>query len=273
MLHGWMDTGASFQFVIDALKKERRVIAPDWRGFGLTEVSQAPPMAVDHFWFPDYLADLDGLLDHYAPQAPVDLVAHSMGGNIAMLYAGARPMRVRRLVTLEGFGMPATQPHQAPARTARWLDEVQALRRGEKNLSSYSDLARVARRLMRTNPRLTQDKADWLAVRWARETVGADGRRAFSILGHPAHKVVNAYLYRVDELLAYYRAITAPVLAVEAAEGMVKTWRQRGVDDDFMARLHHVPLLRHRIVQNAGHMLHHDQPEQLAALIEDFLCH
>ena len=106
MLHGWMDVGASFQFVVDALAGidgfERAIAAPDWRGFGLTE---GPP--VDSYWFPDYLGDLDALLDALSPHIPVDLAGHSMGGNAAMIYAGVRPQRVRRLVNLEGFGMPA----------------------------------------------------------------------------------------------------------------------------------------------------------------------
>jgi pimeloyl-ACP methyl ester carboxylesterase len=124
LLHGWMDVGASFQFVVDALAEaegfERLVWAPDWRGFGRTET---PP--VDSYWFPDYLADLDALLDRLQPTGAVDLLGHSMGGNIAMTYAGVRAPRVRRLVNLEGFGMPETQPEQAPRRsrcaaTRRW---------------------------------------------------------------------------------------------------------------------------------------------------------
>src|SRR5215212_5588096 len=83
MVHGWMDVAASYQFVVDAFAQDRYVIAPDWRGYGLTEVPHA-----DNYWFPDYLADLDFLLDRYAGENPVDLVGHSMGGNIAMLYAG-----------------------------------------------------------------------------------------------------------------------------------------------------------------------------------------
>ena len=92
LVHGWMDVSASFQFVVDALQAERWIIAPDWRGYGLTE---GPP--TDNYWFPDYLADLDALLDHYALGQSVDLVGHSMGGNVAMMYAGVRPERIRRL--------------------------------------------------------------------------------------------------------------------------------------------------------------------------------
>ena len=132
MVHGWMDVAASYQFVVDAFKQDRHVVAPDWRGYGLTELPRT-----DNYWFPDYLADLEFLLDRYSPDAPVDLVGHSMGGNIAMLYAGARPERIRSLVNLEGFGMPATKPSQAPGRYAKWIEQLKAHHRGELALKSY----------------------------------------------------------------------------------------------------------------------------------------
>ena len=113
MQHGWMDVAASFQFVVDCLQQDWHVIAHDWRGFGLTERASA-----DCYWFADYLGDLDALLAHYSPDEPVNLVGHSMGGNVATLYAGVRPERVAKLVNLEGFGLPATQPEQAPERYA-----------------------------------------------------------------------------------------------------------------------------------------------------------
>ncbi|HSV59992.1 MAG TPA: alpha/beta hydrolase [Variovorax sp.] len=266
MLHGWMDVGASFQFVVDALAGDRPVIAPDWRGFGLTDAR-----GTDNFWFPDYLADLDGLLDHYLPDQPADIVGHSMGGNVSMFYAGARPQRVRRLVNLEGFGMPQTRPEQAPARYAKWMDELKSWARGELDLQTYPELSGVARRLMRTNPRLAQDKADWLAAHWAGQTMRADGTPAWAIRGDAAHKIINANLYRVDEALALNRNIAAPVLAVEAADGVLKTWKTRGAEDDFMARLREVPRIEFIRLEGAGHMMHHDQPEQVAQLIDAFL--
>ncbi|MDZ4126271.1 MAG: alpha/beta fold hydrolase, partial [Hydrogenophaga sp.] len=131
LVHGWMDVGASWQFVVDALQTERWIIAPDWRGFGHTKL-EGPP--VDSYWFPDYMADLDALLDHYAGERKVDLVGHSMGGNIAMMYAGVRPQRLEHLVNLEGFGMPETRPAQAPGRYAQWMDEIKTVQRGGKAL-------------------------------------------------------------------------------------------------------------------------------------------
>ena len=265
LVHGWMDVAASWQFMVDALREDRHIIAPDWRGFG-DSVCEGPKP--DSYWFPDYLGDLDAVLDALVGERPVDLVGHSMGGHVATLYAGARPARIRRLVNLEGFGMPASEPSQAPGRYAHWLDEIRAERGGAMNLSDYDDADGVARRLMKTNPRLGRDKADWLARQWARPN--AQGR--WVVLGDPAHKVGNAVLFRPEEAIAVYRAITAPTLSVVASDDSLgQWWKGRYTLDEFQQRIGHVPTLQRALVQDAGHMMHHDQPEALARLIEDFL--
>ena len=263
MVHGWMDVAASYQFVVDALQADHYVIAPDWRGFGQTEAGD-----VDHFWFPDYLADLDYLLDHYAPGQVINLVGHSMGGNIAMLYAGVRPERVRRLVSLEGFGMPATVPAQAPGRYARWMDELKALRAGAQAMRSYDSLEGVAARLIKTNPRLPLHKAQWLATHWAQQ----DAQGQWHIRGHAAHKITNAQLYRVEEVLEIYKRISAPTLCVEASENSMDYWWKGTYRlAEFHERVKAVPHHVVARVDEAGHMLHHDQPEQVAELIERFI--
>jgi pimeloyl-ACP methyl ester carboxylesterase len=256
MVHGWMDVSASFQFVVDAFARERNVIAPDWRGFGLTGRPHA-----DCYWFPDYLADLDAILDALVPDGPIDLVGHSMGGNVATLYAGVRPQRVRTLVNLEGFGMRSTEPSQAPARLREWLDEL----RRPAGMKDYASHDEVAARLAQTNPRLSPDKAAWLARHWSERD--ASGR--LRVLGDPAHKRVNPYLYRVDEILATWRAIEAPVLLV-AAEAR-DDWHRFADTDEFRERLRAIPRLTRATVERAGHMLHHDQPERVASLIEEFV--
>ena len=263
MLHGWMDVAASFQFVIDALQDDHWVIAPDWRGFGLTETPHT-----DNFWFPDYLADLDQLLDHYVGERPIHLLGHSMGGHVATMYAGIRPERIHKLINLEGFGMPATRPAQAPSRLAKWMDELKALQRDEMALKPYASLEAVAQRLIKTNPRLGSDKAHWLAQHWAR----ANDQGEWRILGHAAHKVVNAQLFKTDETQAIYERITAPMLCVVAStDSMGQWWKDSYTLAEFMQRIAAVPNITHAVIDNAGHMLHHDQPEQLAQFIEDFL--
>ena len=263
MVHGWMDVAASFQFVIDALKDDHWIIAPDWRGFGLTETPD-----VDHFFFPDYLADLDHLLDHYVGERQVHLIGHSMGAHVATLFAGVRPERIQTLVNLEGFGMPATRPTQAPTRLAKWMDELKALQRGEMDLRPYPNQEAVAQRLIKTNPRLGSDKAHWLAQHWARPNAQGEWR----ILGHAAHKVVNPNLFKVDEAQAIYERITAPTLCVVAdSDSMGQWWKDTYTLDEFKRRIAAVPQLTHAVIEDAGHMLHHDQPAALAKLIEDFL--
>lgn len=263
MVHGWMDVAASFQFVVDALRDDHWVIAPDWRGFGLTDV-----VHTDNFWFPDYLADLDQLLDHYVGSRPVNLMGHSMGGHVATLYAGIRPERIHKLINLEGFGLPATRPAQAPGRLAKWMDELKAMQRGEMDLKPYPSLEAVAQRLIKTNPRLGSDKAHWLAQHWAR----ANAQGEWRILGHAAHKVVNAQLFKTDETQAIYERITAPTLCVVASTDSISQWWKGSYTlDEFMQRIAAVPNIRHAMMEDAGHMLHHDQPEALAQLIEAFL--
>ena len=263
MVHGWMDVSASFQFVIDAMAQDRWVIAPDWRGFGLTDTPHT-----DNYWFPDYLADLDFLLDHYVGDQPIHLVGHSMGGHIATLYSGVRPERIAKLVNLEGFGMAATRPSQAPGRYAKWMDELKTLARGELDLKPYPSLEGVAQRLMKTNPRLGSDKAHWLAQHWAR----ANDQGEWRILGHAAHKITNAQLFKVDEVMAIYERISAPMLCVVAStDSLVQWWKDQYTLAEFKQRIASVPNLQHAVIDDAGHMLHHDQPDVLARLLEEFL--
>ncbi|WP_443114269.1 alpha/beta fold hydrolase [Herbaspirillum seropedicae] len=260
MLHGWMDMSASFQFMVDALQGQWHVIAPDWRGFGLTERSQA-----DSYWFPDYLADLDAIIDHYAGSEAINLLGHSMGGNVVTLYAGVRPQRIKRLVNLEGLGLPATQPEQAPGRFAQWMDEV----RNRPVLRGYATLEEVAQRLQRNNARLSDERAAFLAQHWAQQ----DDSGLWQILGDPAHKQVSPILYRADEMMACWRRITAPVLWIEAIDSDI--WRFFGPAslkrEEIDRRIACIPRVQVEMIADAGHMLHHDQPERLAQLIEAFL--
>jgi pimeloyl-ACP methyl ester carboxylesterase len=264
LLHGFMDVGASFQFVVDALARagddRRCIVAPDWRGFGQTR-TEAP---VDAYWFADYLGDLDAIVDALSPAAPVDLLGHSMGGNVVMTYAGVRPQRVRRLINLEGFGLPDSPPEAATQRLATWLDELKTPRQ----LQPYASLDAVAQRLHRNNPRLAPDKAQWLAGQWA--APGPDGR--WQLQADAAHKRINPVPYHASEAVATWSAISAPLLWVQGAQSRTDShWGGRYSFAEFQARLAHVPSVQQLMLDDAGHMLHHDQPEALAAALLAFL--
>jgi pimeloyl-ACP methyl ester carboxylesterase len=260
MQHGWMDVAASFQFVVDALTSDRHVLAFDWRGFGLTDAAPA-----DTYWLPDYVGDLDAAFDALGLAAhPIDLVGHSMGGNVVMLYGGLRPERIRRLVNLEGFGMPTTKPSQSPKRFVQWLDELKA----PVELRDYDSVQAVAHRLRKNNPLLPLGRSLWLAQHWSRRK--ANGR--FEILGDPVHKRGTPSLYQRDEVLECWKLITAPLMWVEGDQTDVsRWWGTRYSKPEFHERLNVVTSsVQRHVLAPAGHMLHHDQPEALAQLLEGF---
>ena len=256
LLHGWCDVSASWQFVVDALERDWRIVAPDWRGFGLSEGNN------DAYWFPDYIADLDALLLHYSPNDPVRLVGHSLGGNAGTLYAGIRPERIEKLVNLEGLGLRLYMPEEAAERYANWLDQL----RDAPTFRSYPDRTAFAARLQKENPRLTAEKARYLA-QFMGEDDGAGGIRQAD---DPHHRCVNPIIYRVEEAKSIWRRVTAPVLWVTAADSVIFKQLFAIDSEDYRSRLACFRELREVTVQDCGHNLHHDQPQQVAQMIEEF---
>lgn len=256
LLHGWCDVSASWQFVVDALQRDWRVVAPDWRGFGLSEWNN------DVYWFPDYIADLDALLDHYSPRSSVRLVGHSLGGNAACIYSGIRPARVAAMVNLEGIGLRRYASEEAPERYTNWLDQL----RDTPSFRSYADRAAFAARLQKENPRLSDQKARFLALHMGED----DGAGGIHLAADPYHRWVNPIIYRVEEAMAIWRQVTAPVLWVTAADSVI--FKQLFAVDakDYRSRIACFREVREVMLQDCGHNLHHDQPREVARLIEEF---
>jgi len=255
LLHGWADTGDTFQFLVDELPAGRSFVAPDLRGFGRSEWPQ------EGYWFPDYFADLEALLDRLAPDRKVTLVGHSMGGNIATLYAGIRPERVHRVVCIEGFGLARTRPEQAPARYREWLGQLHE----PPSFARFPSLEAFTHLLVRRNPRLGPERAAFIAASWTERQ--SDG--SVTVRADPAHKRVNAVLYRREEAEAVWREITAPVLYVVAEQSDFLPRLGEDGRPENMARI--IPRLEPCVIAAAGHMVHHEQPERLAREIEAFL--
>jgi pimeloyl-ACP methyl ester carboxylesterase len=133
-------------------------------------------------------------------------------------------------------------------------------------LRDYADLGEFAARLMRDNPRLTQAQADFLAANFSQKR--PDGR--FGYAADPWHRVTNPVLYRFEEAKACWRAVTAPVLwAVARDSHLYKEFDGRR--EEYAARVGSFPHLQEVVLEDCGHMLHHDQPQRLAEVIEKFL--
>ncbi|HLQ85505.1 MAG TPA: alpha/beta fold hydrolase, partial [Salinisphaeraceae bacterium] len=215
LLHGLLDTGASFAPLIRALSTQimaRHWIAPDWRGHGNTD--RAP----EGYWFPDYLADLDALLQAVAPNQAVALVGHSMGGQVASMYAGAQPDAVSHLITLDSLNVPDAPIERTPERYRQWLAGLRKPLRER----SFASITAIAARIARRYPELTSATCRWLAANWARKT--ADGR--FCLAFDPRHRLPFPYGFRLAEAKALWREVRAPTLCLDAEQSRL----QQGLD-------------------------------------------
>jgi pimeloyl-ACP methyl ester carboxylesterase len=252
--HGWLDVSATFQQLVQPLLDLCQVLAPDWRGFGHTQWPQ------DGYWFQDYVADLDALVQHYSPQRPVWLAGHSMGAQIMSLYAGLRPQRVSRLVCLDGLFLPDMPAELAPKRFSRWLDQQQ----GKARSKTYPSFEFLAERIRIQHPRLSPEQALFIARCWGAE----DGRGRIRLLADPRHRLDMPTLYKSAESMAIWRQITAPTLFLDAAASNFAaaiSADERGVRRN---------CFQHReeaVVADSGHMLHFDAPEATGQAIRRFL--
>ncbi|OUT76414.1 MAG: hypothetical protein CBB82_08505 [Betaproteobacteria bacterium TMED22] len=255
-MHGWMDMSASFEFVVKELSEHWFILAPDWRGFGLTE------WAPYGYWFPDYVADLSEIINALSKEKEVNLFGHSMGGNIAGLYTGVFPEKVNKLILAEGFGMPPRDASDAPNHLKKWLDQKQV----SPTLKPYKSLYDVAQRLIANTPQLTQHQALFLAEHWAEEQSNGE----FKLRADPKHKMVNPILYRSTEASFFWKRITCPTLWLHSDSG----WLRKFMKDDYETINEYrsnYQNLSEETITHSTHMMHHVQPKKIAAAIESFM--
>lgn len=261
LLHGWLDISASYQFLVDALCGKWNIIAPDWCGFGLSGNRNGA------YGYPDYVADLDLLMDHYSNSEAVTIIGHSMGGNVAGIYAGVRPERINKLITLEGFGpVPPLDGDTDRKRMRNWLNGVKS----GKRRSSFRSLDEFAERLMKSNPLLSQTQAGFIAQSFSRPLTD----HAVEIAADPAHQRFVAPPRATFEFyLSCWEHIRSPVLWIAASNSHIfkafnDTPQGRALYNSALNSFNQVTEV---VMENASHNLHHDCPEQLAKLIEMFV--
>ena len=254
ILHGWMDVSNSFQFIVDAFAKDWNIIAPDLRGFGLTQWSDSC------YWFPDYYADLEAILDETLGDTPFHLVGHSMGSQVASMYAGIRPERIRKLVILDGLNVPDMPADSAPKKLRKWLDQIK-----EKQAhKDYDDFEALAERIKKHHTGLTDERALHVAQGWGLKN---DAGRV-ELVGDPTHRIHGPTLYRLAEAEAVWQEVQAPTLCIDGAtSGMFKMLG----DDEVQRRRAILNNAKTVVIEDCGHMVHFDKPETVAAEIEQFL--
>lgn len=259
-VHGWMDTGASFDFVCRHLKDRFFCIAPDLRGFGKSAHDKNP---LGTFFY-EYVADLYELLEKFSPDEPVDVVGHSMGGNILSFYAGAFPERVRSFVNIEGFGIADMPPETGPQRMRQWIEQL-----GRKRFKIYPSKKEIAERLARANPQLSQEQVGFLLPHLTRRAGGG-----FSFSADPRHKAPHPYLFQLANFLAFVKQIRCRCLLVAAEKTKMDNWiKSNGkIGEEIKRRMDYYPAGSQKVIlPGCGHMVHHERPEELAKMVSDFV--
>jgi pimeloyl-ACP methyl ester carboxylesterase len=257
MLHGWMDCSAPFQFLVDEMVGEWDIIAPDWRGFGLSGWKNAS------YWFPEYCLELNALLDHYSADRPANIVAHSMGANITSMFAGMHPSRVAKFVNLDSYGTTLLHPvRDYPEQLRRWMALAAA---GPRALRGYASVDAFSERLMQENPRLTRERANFVATHFTRH----DKEGRLVVAADPWHRIISPVLQQGPDA-SFWQQITARALWVRGEQShLLKLFEMAApAERESFADFRQV---RQVMIPGAGHNVHHDQPELLARIVEAFL--
>ncbi|WP_423823239.1 alpha/beta hydrolase [Salinisphaera sp. SPP-AMP-43] len=259
LLHGLMDTSASFARLVDALAVDGDpgfdVIAPDWRGHGQ---SQATP---GEYWFPNYLADLDALLDALDIARPAVLIGHSMGGQIASLFAGVRPERSAALIALDSLNIPDSDPGEAPTRYRSWMNARHHSTARQPTV--YNDPDQLIARLARRYPELDQSERSELAAHWL-----VPGPEGWRLHVDPSHQGRMPYGFRAAEAKAIWQNVACPVFCLDGGRSPVA--RLISAEEMAERRACFADMTQHSL-PGCGHMLHIQAPRDVAAHINDFL--
>jgi len=258
LVHGFLDLAYSWQpFVSELLAKAQhplRIIAPDCRGHG----DSGWVGAGGYYHFPDYVLDLDCVL-RTAAVGQVKLIGHSMGGTISFLYTGTFPGRVGKLVLIEGIGPVGMQFTDAPRRMEQWITELN--QRGRNHFRQYSSIEAGASQLSQTNPRLNASFAQDLARAAMKQHDNGKWIWKFD----PLHRTAAPQPFYTDQAAEFLRRINCPVLIVDGKD----SHQTRRIDKP----QRYAALADHRqvTIDDAGHMVHQDNPRQLAEVVARFL--
>ncbi len=254
MLHGFQDSGASFDRVAPALAAEgMAVYCPDLRGYGDTDRIGAG----GYYHFPDYVFDVAELIDALSPDAPVFLVGHSMGGTIASMLAGSLPERVALLSLLEGVGPPEMPVDLSADRVRAWIEGVRKQRDKPEKPMSLED---AVRRLSTNHPAVDRAVLVERATQLTRET--EPGVRVWRF--DPMHRTQSPIAYSVERWLSHARRITAPTLVVGGGPTGFHP-------EDEARRIGAIANVRHVEIADAGHMMHWTRPEELSRLLVELV--
>ncbi len=257
LLHGGRDHCRSWDWVAEALRDDWHILAPDLRGHGDSDWSvngDYSPMA--------NVYDLAQLI-HQRGLAPVTIVAHSYGGNIALRYTGVYPETVRKLVAIEGLG---PSPRVLEERFGQPVDErvrtwIEARRAASgRQPRRYPTLEDAYQRMKEENHHLTDEQARHLTVHGISQN--EDGTYSWKF--DNAFRVFPPFDLPQADIHALWSRITCPTLLMYGTD----SWASNPEEDGRLQYFRNARVIEY---ENAGHWLHHDQFDRFVADLRAFL--
>jgi pimeloyl-ACP methyl ester carboxylesterase len=253
LVHGSRDHARSWDRIAPALCRDFRVVAPDLRGHGDSSWAQGAMYSI-----PEYVLDISALID-IVSRDPVYLIGHSLGGAIVLQYAGVYPDRVRKLVSIEGYGPPPEKlaPHPAHERLRSWIENMRDYEKRDPH--HYPNLASAVQRMLDANPYLTMEMARHLTLfgtNW-----NPDGSLTWKFDNYV--RAFSPYGFNMEDAQEIWRQIKCETLLFRGLD----SW---AIDPEVDGRIHAIPRYRLVNVPRAGHWVHHDQPEVFLRETQEF---
>lgn len=255
LIHGTRDHARSWDRTAEALAQDYCVYAPDLRGHGDSDWATGGDYSII-----DYALDIHALGEEIG-RAPYTVIGHSLGGGVALQYAGTFPEKMSRLITIEGLaGLGWLNPTPKPAhvRMRKWVQSMRKLE--ERTLHSYPSVEAATERMMDANRHLSPDLARHLTEHGVRDAPDGGVTWKFDNYTHAG----SPYQFNMEDARDLWNQIRAPILIIWSEEG----WGRR---DDFeldLSPFHDVRAVR---VDGAGHWVHHDQFDRFMELVTSFL--
>jgi len=257
MIHGGRDHCRNWDWTAEALRDRYHIIAPDLRGHGDSQW-----MVGSSYEINDYVYDIAQLI-HQKGLAPLTIVAHSMGGAIALRYTGLYPENVKKLVVIEGLGpspkMLADRKKVSDEQRIRnWIDEVRRL--SSRQPRRYDSIEEAYKRMQGENPHLSPERARHLTVHGVNQN--EDGTYSWKFDNYVRAFPPGGFDQELTTEL--WSRITGPTLLMRGTESGASDPVEDG-------RARHFKNAKVVNVEGAGHWVQHDKLDEFLGLLDGFL--
>lgn len=251
LIHGGQDHCRNWDFVAARLMSDYSIYAPDLRGHG------------DSGWaiggmysLPEFVLDVATLANSI--EGKLTIIGHSLGGGVALQYAGIFPDKVEKVVSIEGWGPPIMERRPAHIRMREWIGHMHGLER--RTPRRYTTIEDATKRMMEANPHLTPQMARHLTIHGAGQN--DDGSYSWKFDNYV--RIRSPYEFNIEDAKDIWAKIEAPVLLIRGSE----SW---AADPDRSGRGDAIRDHRTVVIPNAGHWAHHDQLDEFMSVVKEFL--